>query len=275
MRARFVPTGHADLDQLRQDGVAGCAPWWVTTAAGLAAGLSLVIAVPLLYLGFALFEAAITVWQLDGAAARDGLLESLGLVAQYGRFGWLSGLAVGSVGCLYALLRRWAVLRVRYVRVGPWEVGAHTLFAAAAGYAAFFTAARLWPPLAPINAWLFWAWGPVFAWILGRLQDIYLLWIVRPGWQLEVEATVRALIPRRFGCPEQSLRVEADPASRTVAVTAEIDAGEASRVRELIQAIPETASVIVNALGRRRKEADGETKEAAGPWRRARLSDER
>lgn len=268
-----MPTGHADLDQLRRDGLAGCAPWWATIAAGMAAGLSLVIAVPLVLLVFALFEAAIVAWQTGGAAARDGLLESLRQAAPYARLGWMGGLAVGGVGCAYGLLRRWSVLRVRYVRMGPWEVGAHTLFAAAAGYAALFAAARWWPPLAPINAWLFWAWGPVFAWLLGRLQDAYILWIARPDWQLEVEATVRALMPRRFGCPDQSLRVEVDPVSHTVAVAAEIDEAEAHRARELIQAIPETAAVTVQALGRRRQAVNRETKAPGGPWRRGRLSD--
>ena len=275
MGARFVPTGHADLDQLRRDGLAGCAPWWVTIAAGMAAGLSLVIAVALLFLVFALFETAIVAWQMGGAAARDRLLESLRLAAQYARFGWPGGLAVGGVGCAYGLLRRWSVRRVRYVRVGPWEVGAHTLFAAAAGYAALFVAAHSWPPLAPINAWLFWAWGPVFAWLLGRLQDAYILWIARPGWQLEVESTVRALMPRRFGCPDRSLRVEADPVRHTVAVAAEIDEAEAKRARELIQAIPDTAAVTVQALGRGRKAANRESKAPGAPPRRVRLSGER
>ncbi len=272
MRGRFVPTGHPDLDQLRRDGLAGCAPWWVTTGAGIAAGVSLVVAVPLVYLVYALFEAGIFAWQFGGAAAREVLAASIRFAAQYARYAWLSGLAMAGAGALYAILRRWTVLRLRYVRVGPWEVGAHTLAAAAMGYAAFFVAAHLWPPMRPVNRWLFWAWGPSFAWVMSRLQDAWILWIARPGWKLEVESTVRVLMPRRFRCPGQCLRVEADPASHTVAVTAEIEEAEAGRARELIQAIPETAAVTIQALGRQGAAFASEPLKPAAPWGGARLS---
>ncbi|HEY8417141.1 MAG TPA: hypothetical protein VIK93_03785 [Limnochordales bacterium] len=273
MGARFVPTGHADLDQLRRDGLAGCAPWWLTTAAGAAAGLTLVIAVPLVFLVYAGFEGVIIWLQQDGGAARLRLAGNLGFALQYARYAWLSGLAMAAVGGAYALLRRWTVLRLRYVRVGPWEVGAHTVCAAAAGYGAFFLAAQWWPPLRLINTWLLWAWGPVLAWLLGRLQDAYILWLARPGWRLEVESTVRVLIPRRFRCPSDRLRVQADPVSRTVAVAAEIDQAEANRARELIQAIPDTVAVTVQALGRQESAAALERPvRSAAQWPRHRFS---
>lgn len=268
-----MPTGHADLDQLRRDGLAGCAPWWLTTAAGTAAGLTVLLAVPLIYLVSAGFAAGIYALQLGPEAAGQVLRESWGLALQYARYLWLSGFGMAGAGAAYALLRRWTVLRLRYMRVGPWEVGAHTLLAAGLGYAAFILAGHWWPPLRPVNTWLFWAWGPSFAWILSRLQDAFILWLAQPGWQMEVESAVRVLIPRRFRCPGHCVRVEADPASHTVAVVAEIEEGEAHRLRELIQAIPETVSVTIQALGRKRAaEPVEETGLAAPQWPRHRFS---
>lgn len=269
-----MPTGHADLDQLRRDGLAAYAPWWLTTAAGMAAGLTLVIAVPLLYLLYAGFEAGIAALQLGGDVARFVLVDSLQLALQYARHAWIGAVAMAGVGAVYALLRRWTVRRVRYVRVGPWEVGAHTLFAAALGYGAFFVAAHWWPPLRPVNRWLFWAWGAVFAWVVSRLQDTYILWLARPGWPLEAESTVRVLIPRRFRCPGDGLQVQVDAAGRTVAVAAEIDGAEANRCRELIQAIPDTVAVTVEALGRRGPvpQEEGALPAAGTQWPRHRYS---
>ncbi|MBO8141505.1 MAG: hypothetical protein H0Z37_04905 [Firmicutes bacterium] len=251
MPPRFVPTGHADLDQLRRDGLAAVGPLFVSVAAGAAAGVSLIVLIPLVYLIYAVFHAAIGLLLPAAGSARDVLLQSLAQAGPYARYAWLSGLLAAGVGAAYAVLRRWTVLRRRYVRVGPWEVGMHTLFAAAAGYAGMMIAALSWAPVRAVHAWLFWAWGPVFAWLLSRLQDAYILWIGRPGWKLQVESAVRVLLPRRFHCPGDQVRVEADPASRTVSVVAAIDASEAVRARELIQAIPHTSAVAVEAVGRK------------------------
>lgn len=248
IRDLFVPTGHTDLDQLRRDGLAAGAPWYSTVAAGMAAGLALAVAVLFIYMTYALSAAAI-VWALEsGIAARELLAGRLQAAAPYARYLWLSGLAAGVVGAAYALLRRRTVLREYYVRIGPWEIGAHTLFGAVAGYAGLYVAASLWPPLAEIHRYLFWAWGPIIAWFMTRLQDAFILVIVRPDWRLSVESAVHVLMPRRFGCPRERLQVTSDAATRTVTVAATIAVGEVERARELIQAIPETQTVQLQPL---------------------------
>lgn len=244
----FVPTGHADLDQLRKDGISTWCPWYKSAAAGAAAGLTLVVAVPIVYLVFALFAAGVVAVQFDGATARTELVDSLAFAAAYGRYAWLTGLAMVGIGVAYALLHRWTVANGHYLRVGPWEMGFDTLFAAVVGYGVFSLAAAVWPPLRVVHAWLFWAWGPVFAWLIARLQELYVLWMVRPDWSLAVESAVRVLMPRRFGCKAEELRIVVDDEARDVTVYAAMDAGEAVRARELIQAIPETRSVTVEAV---------------------------
>lgn len=255
--ALFEPTGHADLDRLRKDGVSAWSPWYMSAAAGAAAGLTLVVAIPLIYLVFALFAAGVVAVQAGAAEARTELVDSLMFAAAYARYAWLSGIAMAAIGVTYALLRRWTVMHTRYVRVGPWEMGLDTLFSAVIGYAAFSVAASAWEPLRVVHAWLFWAWGPVFAWLLARLQEVYVLWMVRPDWSLAVESAVRVLMPRRFGCSASDLRVQVDEETYAVTVYAAMDAAEAVRARELIQAIPETRTVTVEvvesleAIGRR------------------------
>lgn len=244
--ALFVPTGHADLDRLRKDGISTWCPWYKSVSAGAAAGLTLVVAVPVLYLVFALFASGVAAVQFDATAARAELLDSLSLAAAYARYAWLSGIALALAGAAYALLHRWTVANGRYFRLGPWEMGFDTLFAAVVGYAAFSVAASAWEPLRVVHAWLFWAWGPVFAWVLARLQESYVLWMVRPDWSLAVESAVRVLMPRRFGCSAEELRIVVDDQAHAVTVYAAMDAGEAARARELIQAIPETRSVTVS-----------------------------
>lgn len=244
----FVPTGHADLDQLRKDGISAWCPWYKSVAAGAAAGLTLVVAVPLLYMVFALFAAGVVAVQFDVAAARAELVDSLLLAAAYGRYAWLSGLALAVIGAVYAFLHRWTVAHGRYLHFGPWEVGFDTLFAAVVGYGVFSLAAAVWPPMRVVHAWLFWAWGPVFAWIVARLQELYVLWMVRPDWSLAVESAVRVLMPRRFGCKAEQLHIVVDHEAHDVTVYAAMDADEAVRARELIQAIPETRSVVVEAV---------------------------
>lgn len=249
IRDLFVPTGHADLDQLRRDGLAAGAPWYSTVAAGAAAGLVLTVAVQFVYLTYALSSAAIVLMGDGGIAARELFASHLVAASSYARSLWLTGGAAGAVGALYALLRRMTVLRQYYVRIGPWELGAHTLFAAVAGYAGLFVAASLWPPLEEIHRRLFWAWGPIIAWSITRLQDVLILLIVRPDWQLSVQSAVHVLIPRRFGCPRERLHVSADATTRTVTVAAPIDEDEAERVRDLVQAIPETLMVHLQTRG--------------------------
>src|SRR5690625_1562860 len=246
--ALFVPTGHADLDRLRKDGISAWCPWYMSAAAGAAAGLTLVVAIPLVYLVFALFASGIVALQAGAVAARAELMDSLMFAAAYARYAWLGGIATAAIGGAYAMLHRWTVVRSRYVRVGPWEMGLDTLFPAVIGYAAFSMAASAWPPLRIIHAWLFWAWGPVFAWLMARLQELYVLWMVRPDWSLAVESAVRVLLPRRFGCRASDVHVYIDEHAHAVIVYAAMDAGEAVRARELIQAIPETKSVTVETV---------------------------
>jgi len=247
-RALFVPTGHYDLDRLRIDGIATWSPWYKAAAGGAAAGLTLVFTVLVLYLVFALFAAGVAAVQFDWAVAQSELMNSMMFAAEYARYAWLSSIAMAVIGVAYALLHRWTVANGHYLRLGPWEVGFDTLFAAVAGYVVFSLAAAAWEPLGVVHAWLFWAWGPVFAWVLARLQEVYVLWMVRPDWALSVESAVRVLLPRRFGCDASRLRVEVDDQAHAVTVYAPVDAGEAIRARELIQAIPETRAVKVEPL---------------------------
>lgn len=244
----FVPTGHADLDQLRRDGVAAYSPWYLLVGAGALAGLTLVVAVPFVYLVYILFAAAIDAWQGGFGAAAAGLHDGFALAAQYGRYAWLGALAIGGVGAAYALLRRHTVLRGRYLRLGPWELGLHTLSSAVAGYVAFYFAGAAWPPLQQLHVWLFWAWGPMFAWSLSQLHTAYTLWLVRPDWALSVTSTARVVFPRRFGCPDARVRLELDENARALTVYAPIDAAVAERARELIQAVPETRTVTIHIV---------------------------
>lgn len=241
----FVPTGHPDLDRLRKDGICAWCRWYKSAAAGAAAGLTFVVAVPLIYLIAALFAAGVLALLGDMVQAQAELTKSLTAAAAYARYAWIGAIAMIVVGVAYALAHRWTVVKGRYVRVGPWEMGVDALGAASAGYAAFAVAASLWEPLRIVHAWLFWAWGPVFAWLLARLHEIYVLWLVRPDWALAVESAVRVLLPRRFGCAADSVRVVLDDEAHAVTVYAAVEEGEAVRARELIQAIPETRVVTV------------------------------
>lgn len=245
--ALFIPTGHADLDQLRKDGLSAWCRWHKSVAAGAAAGLTFALTIPVVYFLVAVFAMLVLGLQGDWAQAAAGLVQRAAAAAGYAREAGAGAAVLVIVGVAYALAHRWTVAKNRYFRVGPWEIGVDSAGAALAGYALFAAAAYVWEPLRIVQAWLFWASGPVFGWLLARLHEMYVLLFVRPDWSLAVESTVRVLLPRRFGCAADAVRVELDQATHAVTVYASVDESEAQRARELIQAIPETRSVTVAA----------------------------
>lgn len=244
----FEPTGHTELDRMRKDGLCAWCRWYQSALAGAAAGVTMTLAAPAVFVLVALFAAAVAALQGEWGQAVEGMARRTRDMAA---FAVPAGIGIGAAALLgagYALAHRWTVARNRYFRVGPWETGPDALGAALAGYVAFAAAARVWEPLQVVLPWVFWAAGPVFAWLLARLHELYVLLFVRPDWSLAVESTVRVLLPRRFGCTADAVRVELDRQAHAVTVYAAVGASEAQRARELIQAIPDTWSVTVKAL---------------------------
>jgi len=245
--ALFEPTGHAELDQMRKDGLCAWCRWYQSALAGAAAGATVALAPPVLLMLAALFAAVVPMLQGQWAQAVDGLVQRALAFAAYARPAAYAVAVTAGIGVAYALTHRWTVARNRYFRLGPWETGLDALGAALAGYGLFAAAGYAWEPLRAVLPWVFWAAGPVFAWLLARLHEIFVLLLVRPDWSLAVESTVRVLLPRRFGCAPEGVRVELDRATHSVTVYAPVGTGEAKRARELIQAIPDTRTVVVKA----------------------------